>query len=476
MIVDRPPSKRRRLKPASRAIALAAAVAVALGGMPARAQTGSSAGIPMIRDAEIEQLLREYTQPILHVAGLSQQNVQVVIIGDKAFNAFVMDARRIFVFSGALMQSTTPNQMIGVFAHETGHIAGGHLSKMRQELANAQTAAIVAMLLGVGAMVAGARSNSADMANVGMAALSAPQSYLAHTLLAYQRAQEEQADRAGVRFLTMTNQSAKGMYDTFKHFADEVMFSSSSIDPYVQNHPMPSERMAALAEMAKTPYWDKKDPPELQFRHDMMRAKLYGFTERPGTVARHYPATNTSIPARYARAISAYRFGDLRAAIGQIDALIAAMPDYPYFYELKGQALLESGHPAEAIAPLRHAVELAPNPALIKITLAQALIATNNTKMAEEAVPLLRSAIAKEPESGDAYEQLAMAYGRKGDLADADLASAQAAFARGDNKTARELAARAKTRFPVGSPGWVRADDIVAFNKNLKKNPLQAGQ
>jgi predicted Zn-dependent protease len=476
MIVDKPPSKRRRLKPASRAIALAAAVAVALGGMPARAQTGSSAGIPMIRDAEIEQLLREYTQPILHAAGLSQQNVQVVVIGDKAFNAFVMDARRIFVFSGALMQSTTPNQMIGVFAHETGHIAGGHLSKMRQELANAQTAAIVAMLLGVGAMVAGARSNSADMANVGMAALSAPQSYLQHTLLAYQRAQEEQADRAGVRFLTMTNQSAKGMYDTFKHFADEVMFSSSHVDPYVQNHPMPSERMAALAEMAKTPYWDKKDPPELQFRHDMMRAKLYGFTERPATVMAHYRATDTSIPARYARAISAYRFGDLRAAVGQIDALIAAMPDYPYFYELKGQALLEGGHPAEAIAPLRRAVELAPNPALIKITLAQALIATNNAKMAEEAVPLLRSAIAKEPESGDAYEQLAMAYGRKGDLADADLASAQAAFARGDNKTARELAARAKTRFPVGSPGWVRADDIVAFNKNLKKNPLQAGQ
>jgi predicted Zn-dependent protease len=347
---------------------------------------------------------------------------------------------------------------------------------MRQELANAQTAAIVAMLLGVGAMVAGARSNSMDMSNVGMAALSAPQSYLAHTLLAYQRAQEEQADRAGVRFLTMTGQSAKGMYETFKHFADETLFSSSSIDPYVQNHPMPTERMAALAEVAKTSFWDKKDPPELQFRHDMMRAKLYGFTERTGGVIRRYPSTNTSIPARYARAISAYRFGDLHAAIGQIDSLIAAMPNYPYFYELKGQALLEGGHPAEAIAPLRRAVELAPNPALIQITLAQALIATNSAKMADEAVPLLRAALVKEPESGEAYEQLAMAYGRKGNLADADLASAQAAFARGDNKTARELAARAKTRFPVGSPGWVRADDIVAFNKHLKHNPLQAGQ
>jgi len=464
------------MRPAWRAIALVTATAVALSSMPARGQTGANAGIPTIRDAEIEQLLRDYTQPILRAAGLSQQNIRVVIINENAFNAFVMDAQRIFVFSGALMQATTPNQMIGVFAHETGHIVGGHLSKMRQELANAQTAAIVAMLLGMGAMVAGARSNSMDMSNVGMAALSAPQSYLAHTLLAYQRAQEEQADRAGVRFLTMTGQSAKGMYETFKHFADETLFSSSSIDPYVQNHPMPSERMAALAEVAKTSFWDKKDPPELQFRHDMMRAKLYGFTERPGGVIRRYPSTNTSISARYARAISAYRFGDLHAAIGQIDSLIAAMPNYPYFYELKGQALLEGGHPAEAIAPLRRAVELAPNPSLIQITLAQALIATNSAKMADEAVPLLRAALVKEPESGEAYEQLAMAYGRKGNLADADLASAQAAFARGDNKTARELAARAKTRFPVGSPGWVRADDIVAFNKHLKHNPLQAGQ
>jgi predicted Zn-dependent protease len=181
------------------------------------------------------------------------------------------------------------------------------------------------------------------------------------------------------------------------------------------------------------------------------------------------------MPARYARAIATYRFGDLRSAITQIDSMIESIPNYPYFYELKGQALLESGHSAEAIAPLRRAVQLAPSPALIQILLAQALIATNNPQMTKEAIPLLREALIKEPESGDAYEQLAMAYGHSGDLADADLASAQAAFSRGDNKTARELAARAKTRFPVGSPGWVKADDIVAFNKG-KQSPLRVGQ
>ena len=457
--------------PAARALAFITAVSIIATSAPAPAQTGKDAGIPMIRDAEIEQLLREYTQPILKVAGLSQQNIQVVIINDKTFNAFVMDAHRIFVNTGALMESTTPNQLIGVFAHETGHIVGGHLSKMRQQMANAQTAAVIAMLLGVGAMVAGSKSNSTNMGNVGAAAVTAPQAYVLSSLLSYQRAQEEQADRAGVRFLTLSGQSAKGMYDTFKRFADETMFSARYVDPYVQSHPMPADRIAALQVVARTPFWDKKDPPELQFRHDMMRAKLYGFTERPDAVLRRFPPSDTSLPARYARAISTYRHGDGRAAVTQIDSLIQSVPQNPYFYELKGQALLEGGHPADAIAPLRHAVQLSHNAALIEILLAQALIAANDTKGLAEAIALLRSALMREPESSDAYGQLAMAFGRKGDYADADLASAQSAFARGDNKTARELASRAKQRFPVGSPGWVKADDIVAYNKTL--SPLR---
>jgi predicted Zn-dependent protease len=459
-----------------RAIAALTAAVVGLASFPAQPQTGANAGIPMIRDAEIEQLLRDYTAPIFRVAGLADQNIHAVIIDDKSFNAFVMDAHRIFINVGALTQATVPNQVIGVLAHETGHIVGGHLSKIRQELANVQTAALIGMLLGVGALVAGAHSGSADTGNVGLAAITAPQALGLNRLLAYQRAQEESADRAGVRFLTMTGQSAKGMYDTFKHFADESLFSAQGINPYFQNHPMPQERMAALTELVKTPYWAKKDPPELQFRHDMMRAKLFGFTERPASILAHYPSTDTSLPARYARAISAYRFGDPRNAITQIDSLIQAMPNYPYFYELKGQALLEGGHPADAIAPLRHAAQLAPNPALVQILLAQAIVATNDAKSADEAISLLHAAILKEPEAADAYTTLAMAYARKNNLADADLASAQAAFARGDNKTSRELAERAKQRFPIGSPGWVRADDIVAFNKNHKQNPLRPGQ
>jgi predicted Zn-dependent protease len=257
----------------------------------------------------------------------------------------------------------------------------------------------------------------------------------------------------------------------FKRLGDQVLFQSRFIDPYMQTHPMPAERVAALEGMAKaSPYWDKKDPPALQQRHDLMRAKLYGFMDRPEIVARRYPLGDHSLAANYARAIAAYRFGNPQGALAQIDALIHAQPQYPYFHELKGQALLEAGRPTEAIAPLRRAIALAPNAALIQIMLAQALLATNSKASAQEAVAILEAALKREPESPDAYTQIAMAYGRKGDLAHADLASAQAAFMRGDLLTARQLAARAKTRFPVGSPGWVKADDIATYR------PPNAGQ
>jgi predicted Zn-dependent protease len=460
----------RRRAPAARAIAFLTAIAVGAGGggpavAPARAQDAATRGMPVIRDAEIEQLLRDYAQPILHAAGLAKQNVRVVVLGERSFNAFVMDGRHIFVNAGTLFDAKAPNEVIGVFAHETGHLAGGHLQRLREQLASAQTASIIALLAGIGAAVAGARSGAAG--DIGAAAIMAPQSAIMRSVLSYVRTQEDQADHAGVKFLNATGQSPKGMVELFKRLSNEVLFNSRYIDPYMQTHPMPADRVAALETLARaSPYWDRKDPPELVLRHELMRAKLSGFLERPDTIARRYPPSDHSLPARYARAISTYLHSDLRQALAQIDGLIQAQPNNPYFYELKGQALLEGGHASEAVAPLRQAVQLSHSNPLMEILLAQALNGTNNPKLAEEAVALLRTAIVREPEAPQAYSQLAMAYGRKGDLANADLASAQAAFARGDLKTARQLATRAKTRLPIGSPAWVQADDIV----NVKPN------
>ena len=455
------PIRPRRTTPAARLIALVTATALVGAGAPAHAQ---QKGPPVVRDAEIEQLLREYTQPILRAAGLAQQNVQVVIINDRSFNAFVADGRRIFVNGGALMEAETPNQIIGVLAHESGHIAGGHLSRMREAIASATTQSIIAMLLGAGALVAASRSGAQDLGQAGMAALAGPSMAIQNTMFGYMRAQEEQADRAGVKFLTATGQSPKGMYETFKRMADQSLYQVRYMNPYLQTHPLPSERVAALEGLAKaSPYWDHKDPPALQARHDLMRAKLYGFIERADGVARRYPLSDTSLPARYARAIAAYRFYDPRAALAQIDGLIQAQPQNPYFYELKGQALLEAGKPAEAVGPLRHAVQLAPNPSLIQIMLGQALVSTRDRAHVDEAISILQAAVMREEDSPDAYGHLAMAYGLKNDLPRADLASAQAAYIRGDIKTARELATRAKARFPVGSPGWVKADDLASL-------------
>jgi predicted Zn-dependent protease len=448
----------------SRLTAVTTAVALAIAPMPA-ALAEPQKGPPIIRDTEAEQLLREYTRPILRTAGLEKQNIQVVILNEKAFNAFVADGRRIFINYGALMQSETPNQIIGVLAHETGHLAGGHLSKLREQMAQAQTQMIIAMLLGAGAVVAGARSGNSNngLANAGAAAIAGPQEMIRRTLISYVRQQEENADRAGVKFLTATGQSAKGMYETFRRFSNEGLFAARDADPYLQSHPMPAERVAALEELARSsPYWDKKDDPALQLRHDMVRAKVSAFMERPDTVYRRYPPSNDSLPARYAHAIATYLHGDLRSALAQIDGLIQVQPSNPYFHELRGQALLEGGKPAEAIAPLRKALQLSNSAPLIEMLLGQALVATDNKAYTEEAIAILRAAVARETEAPLGYSQLAMAYGRKGDFAQADLASAQAAFLRGDNKTARELASRAKTRFAIGTPGWVKADDIVS--------------
>jgi predicted Zn-dependent protease len=262
------------------------------------------------------------------------------------------------------------------------------------------------------------------------------------------------------------------MYVTFKRFADQSLFAARGVDPYVLSHPMPIDRVNALEVFAKaSPYWDKKDDPALQLRHDLMRAKLAGFMNRPDTVARRYPNSADNLPARYARAIATYRHGDLRTALAMIDGLIQSQPNNPYFYELRGQALLEGGLPKEAIPPLRKAVQLSQNAPLIEMLLGQALVASNNSAFAEEAITILKNALVKEPEAPIGYTQLAMAYGRKGDLADADLASAQAAYLKGDIKYARGLAIRAKTRFAVGSPGWVKADDIVSAKPGPGEKP-----
>jgi predicted Zn-dependent protease len=283
------------------------------------------------------------------------------------------------------------------------------------------------------------------------------------TLISYVRQQEENADRAGVKFLTCDRPIREGHVRNLQavHQRQPVRRARCRPLPEVASD-AGGARRSARGLARSSPYWDKKDDPALQLRHDMVRAKVSAFMERPDTVYRRYPPSNDSPACALCardRDLPAWR---LALGARQIDGLIQVQPANPYFQELRGQALLEGGKPAEAIGPLRKAVQLSNNAPLIEMLLGQALVATNNNAHTEEAIAILRAAVARETEAPIGYTQLAMAYGRKGDLAQADLASAQAAFLRGDNKTARDLASRAKTRFAVGTPGWVKADDIVS--------------
>ena len=462
------PIRPRRTTPAARLIALVTATALVGAGAPARAQ--KEKGPPVVRDAEIEQLLRDYTQPILRTAGLAQQNVQVVIINDRSFNAFVADGRRIFVNGGALMESETPNQIIGVLAHETGHIAGGHLARMREAMASATTQSIIAMLLGAGALVAAGRSGGADLGQAGAAAIAGPTIAIQNTMIGYMRAQEEQADRAGVKFLTATGQSAKGMYETFKRMADQVLYQIRYINPYLQTHPLPNERVAALEGLAKaSPYWDHKAPPALQARHDLMRAKLYGFIERPDGVARRYPPSDTSLAARYARAISAYRFSDPRVALGQIEGLIQAQPQNPYFYELLGQTYVQMSQPEKGLAPYQKSVDILPDAPELRVALAAAQLATDRHELARSALDNLKIALQQDNENTFAWYETAQAYSLLDNQPMADLATAERYYSASDARCL-VFAQRAEHALDKGSPDWQRANDIVAIVTPLIKH------
>jgi predicted Zn-dependent protease len=292
-------------------------------------------------------------------------------------------------------------------------------------------------------------------------------------VLAYRQDEESSADQAAVTFLNATKQSAIGLLQTLE-LMNSKLFGVQGINPYLQSHPLPPQRLAQLRSLAEaSPYYGNKDSPELQARHDLVKAKLFGFLDQPETVFNRFPPSDQTLGANYARAIATYRKSGVQVALPQLDALIAAKPDWPYFYEIKGQFLFESGNVAAAIPPLRQAVALAPDESLIRIMLAQALLGMPGQQNVDEAISNLRTALVRETTSAMGYRQLAAAYARKGDavkgaaqqsyLAQAELASAEAYFYEGRLKLAKDQAKRAKAGLVNGTPNWLRADDILAF-------------
>ncbi len=410
----------------------------------------------LIRDTEIEQLLNDYARPIFKVAGLGEGRVAMRIVKSDAFNAFVLDGRNVFIHTGALQQADTPNQVIGVIAHEAGHITGGHMAALRARIARDTSRILLARVLGIGVAVATGNP----------AAAAAGDELIMRSLLAERRSQESAADQAGLSFLNKTNQSGRGMLETFERFAQQEYIGDQNKDPFVRSHPVATERLAQLRDsVQKNPTFQIKDAPALQMRHDMMRAKLAGYLTRPQAVFNRYPMSDASMPARYARTIAKFFQGGpnaVEAAVADLDLMIKERPDNAYFHELKGDFYKRAGRAKEAIPPLRQALKMANDANLIRVELAQALLATNEPAVIEEAATLLRRSLV-EDQNSSAYRALGDAQYRQNKQAEAEASLAQAAFLEGDFKQAKNYAERAKRGIPAGSPSALKMDDIISF-------------
>ncbi len=431
---------------------------------PATAQN-----LPLIRDTEIENLLNDYARPIFRAANLGTGRIKVRIVQNDAFNAFVLDGRNVFVHTGTLMQAETPNEVIGVIAHESGHITGGHMAALKARIAQDQLKCTIAQVLGIGAMVAGGvmgGDSARELGGAGQGIMAGGCEIVMRGLLAERRQQESAADQAGLSFLNATKQSGRGMLATFERFAQQEYLSDAYKQAYARSHPLSRDRLARLRQLVEgSPYFPARDPPQLQLRHDLMRAKLSGYMEPPQTVFNRYPPTDNTLPARYARALG-YFFqggpGALDKALSEMDALLRERPQNPYFWEVKGDLLMRTGKTREAIPFLRQALKLEPTATLINVQLATALLSLEDPNTLAEAIDLLRKSLVVD-DNPNAYLQLANAYYKVGKQAEAEAMMAQAYFLKSDIKQAQIFAKRAQSKLRTGSPEWLKNDDIINY-------------
>ena len=417
-----------------------------------------------IRDAEIEETLSLYADNIFRVAGIPPGTARVFVLNNSDLNAFVSGGANIFINTGLIGSTKTPNELIGVIAHETGHIAGGHLNRIKNAQADARIPLIFSVILAAAAAAAGAGDGAA-------AILAGGAQIAQRNVLSFSRNQESAADQAASSYLTATHQSLNGLFEVMETLANQNIISRKIRNSYVFTHPLPRERRAALRDRAyRSPYTGVRDTAELQLRHDRMKAKLFGFLENPALVLRRFPPENKSIPARYARAVAYHHMTEDEKALAEINSLIAEIPDDPYFYEVKGQILFERGDITEALISYRKARDLAPSQPLIRIALGQALVASGQKKFIQEGVKELSLGMKVEREYASGWYSLAIGYDRLENPGQAQLATAERFLLIGRKADALVQAKRARDKLETGTPGWLRANDIASLPSPKKTN------
>ncbi len=445
----------------ARTMSFAVVGALALGGLAVAHEGGSDGGVSLLRDTEIEGDIHTMMTPVWKAAGLDPDALHVYLVSDGGINSFVAGGQNIFINSGLLLRADTPNQLIGVLSHETGHIAGGHLYKGAQAMHNASIEEMIAMVAGVAATVVG-RGSGGGGALLGAAGVGQ------RAFLGFSVTQEATADHAALNYLDATHQSARGLLQFFEKLQSEELLIGVHEDPYLMDHPLTQERIDYVRDhVERSPYSNVPDPPGYVEMLRRSKVKVAAFTEPSASTLAKYPEQDRSVLARYARAIAYYRTPDLDKALPAINALIRDYPRDPYFRELKGQMLFENGRINEAGQPYEEAMRLDPNAPLLRIELAQVYIENGNPAQNRRAIAYLSDALRTEDKDVDAWHLLATAYGRDNQMGMAALSLAEEGLAADNKKNAVQQAVRAEHLLPKSSAAYARAQQIHSQAKEL---------
>jgi predicted Zn-dependent protease len=418
----------------------------------------ADSGGTILRDTEIEKDIKTMASSIWRVAGLEPTALGIYLVDDSQLNSFVAGGQAIFLNTGLIERAEYPNMLIGVIAHETGHIAGGHILRSLEAMKNASIETIIASVIAIGAGVAGG-SGAPLLAAAGMG----QRSYMSFSV-----AQEATADHMAMTFLDRSGQSARGLLKFFEILQTDEPLGGEPTDPWARTHPLTSERIDYIRHNVESSrFSDVKDSAQSVELLKQVQLKLHAFLDDPSATLRAYPESDQSPDARYARAIAWYRIPKLDKAVPAIDGLIRDFPQNPYYEELKGQMLFENGRIRDSIAPYEQAVKLAPDAALIRISLAQSYIESNDTALNKRAIAYLNDASRVEGREGSVWRLLATAYGRDNQFGMAALSLAEEALADEKKKDAQQQAQRAKQLLPKGSAAYARAEEIQREAKDL---------
>ena len=433
---------------AARLVGAAAAAGLMLSAAaPASAQSA-------IRDTEIESIIHEWAAPVFTGMGLEPTEVEILLINDAELNAFATRGRIMGVNTGLILRTRSPNELLGVIAHEGGHIRNRHTLRD-----GARDAGMQPMLM---TMALGALAIAAGAPDAGAVLLGNSQYFGTLSALRYMSHQEGEADNTAARALEAAGESGRGLVSFFENFRSQEVFSDARRYPYFRSHPLSSDRIENLRRfVSEQPSYDHRDSPERMAQHALIVAKIHAFMDHPRETLGAYPETDVTLPARYARAIAWYRDGQTDRALAAVDALLAGDPENPYFWELKGQILFEEGRPEEAIGAHQRSVDIMPDAPLLRINLGHALIETRDPARLAAAVDHLKRATALEKDNSMAWRLLAQALASQGKEGEARLASAEMYFAVGAERQATQFALRARDMLEPGTVEWTRAMDIV---------------